>query len=387
MGVVPVHVLHVIDSVDRAGGAEQALAVTATHLIRRGIRLDVAYLLDMDGFQPELAEAGVALFGVHRTSRAGSAAGLRQVIRDRRPDLVHTTLFEADVAGRAAAMACRVPVVSSLVNSAYGPEQFASPALRPWKLRAAQGLDAATARGVRRFHALTDHVADVMARRLAVRRSRIDVVPRGRDPELLAAARKRRDAVRGELGLAADTPVLLAAARQEYQKGLDVLIEAFGTVRMAVPEAVLLLAGAPGTQTERLREAAEAVGGEEHVRFLGERSDVPELMGAADVFVLSSRWEGLGSVVIEAMGCGTPLVSTDLPPVREIVGSEERALLVPPEDAAALAAALTAALTDRMAANARASAALSHFQDTFTVDRVCDRMVDFYERARAGNRT
>lgn len=387
MGVVPVHVLHVIDSVDRAGGAEQALAVTAAHLIRRGVVLDVAYLLDMDGFQPELDAAGAALFGVHRGSRAGSTAGLRRVIRDRRPDLVHTTLFEADVAGRAAAASCRVPVVSSLVNSAYGPEQFASPTLRPWKLRAAQGLDAATARTVRRFHALTEHVADVMARRLVVRRDRIDVVPRGRDPERLAGARKRRDEIRTELGLAADTPVVLAAARQEFQKGLDVLLEAFGVVRMTVPEAVLVLAGPPGKETERLRTAAEAVGGDESVRFLGERRDVPELMGAADVFVLASRWEGLGSVVIEAMGCGTPVVTTDLPPVREIVGSEACAALVPPEDAFALAAALTEALTDRAAAEARAEAALSRFRDTFTVDRVCDRMVAFYERALAGRST
>ncbi|UGQ10572.1 glycosyltransferase [Yinghuangia sp. ASG 101] len=387
MGVVPVHVLHVIDSVDRAGGAEQALAVTASRLVRRGVTLDVAYLLDMDGFQPELVDAGASLFGVHAKSRAATVSGLRRVIRDRTPDLVHSTLFEADVAGRAAAVTCRVPVVSSLVNSAYGPEQFASPTLRWWKLRAAQALDAATARGVCRFHALTDHVADVMARRLAVRRSRIDVVPRGRDPELLGAARKQRDAVRAALGIGADTPVVLAAARQEYQKGLDILVDAFGSVRTSIPEAVLLLAGPPGTQTERLRAAAEKVGGEASVRFLGERRDVAELMGAADVFALSSRWEGLGSVVIEAMGCGTPVVATDLPPVREIVGSTECAVLVPPGHTAALATALTGALSDRAEAEARAAAAAARFLDTFTVDRVVDRMVEFYARARSGSRT
>jgi glycosyltransferase involved in cell wall biosynthesis len=110
-------------------------------------------------------------------------------------------------------------------------------------------------------------------------------------------------------------------------------------------------------------------------------------MGAADVFVLSSRWEGLGSVVIEAMGTGVPVVATDLPPVREIVGSHECAVLVPPEDPAALAVALVDAATDRVSADMRAEAAMARFSDTFTVDRVCDRMVDFYERARAGSGT
>ncbi|MEU0934031.1 glycosyltransferase [Embleya sp. NPDC005971] len=388
------HVLQVIDSVDRVGGAERAAVAMAPQLIRRGITLDIAYLLDLDGFQPELTEAGVSLFGVHRGSRAGSARGLARVIRDRRPDLVHTTLYEADIAGRIAALATGVPVVSSLVNTSYGAEMRDQPGIRPWKLRAAQGLDAASARGVRRFHALTEHVAGVMSRRLGVRRSRIEVVPRGRDRELLAAARDRRDATRAALGLGPDVPVLVTAARQEYQKGLDVLITAFARVRHEVPDAVLLLAGPDGSRTESLRRLAAETGGigdsagaAEPVRFLGHRDDVPDLMGAADVFVLPSRWEGLGSVLIEAMGVGTPIVTSDLPPVREITGAGDCAALVPPNSPEALATALVAALTEREKTAMRTEAAYRRFGEEYTIDSVCDRMVAFYARAidpRAG---
>ncbi|MFE2866937.1 glycosyltransferase [Embleya sp. NPDC059259] len=388
------HVLQVIDSVDRVGGAERAAVAMAPQLIRRGITLDIAYLLDLDGFQPELTEAGVSLFGVHRGSRAGSARGLARVIRDRRPDLVHTTLYEADIAGRIAALATGVPVVSSLVNTSYGAEMRDQPGIRPWKLRAAQGLDAASARGVRRFHALTEHVAGVMSRRLGVRRSRIEVVPRGRDRELLAAARDRRDATRAALGLGPDVPVLVTAARQEYQKGLDVLITAFARVRHEVPDAVLLLAGPDGSRTESLRRLAAETGGigdsagaAEPVRFLGHRDDVPDLMGAADVFVLPSRWEGLGSVLIEAMGVGTPIVTSDLPPVREITGAGDCAALVPPNSPEALATALVAALTEREKTAMRTEAACRRFGEEYTIDSVCDRMVAFYARAidpRAG---
>ncbi|MYS78694.1 glycosyltransferase [Embleya scabrispora] len=388
------HVLQVIDSVDRVGGAERAAVAMAPQLIRRGITLDIAYLLDLDGFQPELAEAGVSLFGVHHGSRAGSARGLARVIRDRRPDLVHTTLYEADIAGRIAALATGVPVVSSLVNTSYGAEMRAQPGIRPWKLRAAQGLDAASARGVRRFHALTEHVAGVMSRRLGVRRSRIEVVPRGRDRELLAAARDRRELTRAALGIGADVPVLVTAARQEYQKGLDVLITAFARVRREVPDAVLLLAGPDGSRTESLRRLAAETGGigdsagrAEPVRFLGHRDDVPDLMGAADVFVLPSRWEGLGSVLIEAMGVGTPIVTSDLPPVREITGAGDCAALVPPDSPEALATALVAALTEREKTAMRTEAAYRRFGEEYTIDSVCDRMVAFYARAidpRAG---
>ncbi|MET7300395.1 glycosyltransferase [Embleya sp. NPDC005575] len=388
------HVLQVIDSVDRVGGAERAAVAMAPQLIRRGITLDIAYLLDLDGFQPELAEAGVSLFGVHRGSRAGSARGLARVIRDRRPDLVHTTLYEADIAGRIAAVATGVPVVSSLVNTSYGAEMRTQPGIRPWKLRAAQGLDAASARGVRRFHALTEHVACVMSRRLGVRRSRIEVVPRGRDRELLAAARDRRELTRAALGIGTDVPVLVTAARQEYQKGLDVLITAFARVRREVPDAVLLLAGPDGSRTESLRRLAaetggigDSAGGAEPVRFLGHRDDVPDLMGAADVFVLPSRWEGLGSVLIEAMGVGTPIVTSDLPPVREITGAGDCAALVPPDSPEALATALVAALTEREKTAMRTEAAYRRFGEEYTIDSVCDRMVAFYARAidpRAG---
>jgi len=379
-GVAAVHVLYVIDSVSRVGGAEQGLVAMAPLLVRAGVKLDVAYLKESPGgFQPELLAAGASVFGVHRAGRAATAAGLRGLLRSRRPELVHTTLYESDVLGRAAALATGTPVVSSLVNSSYGPEHLNAPGLSPWKVRAAQAVDAATAQGTRRFHALTHHVAEAMARRLRVSRTRIDVVPRGRDPELLGSVTaERRARVRESLELADGTPVVLAAARQQYQKGLDVLVEAWPEVRRRHGDAVLLLAGSRGAETARLEELAERAGG---VRFLGPRGDVFDLMAAADAFAVPSRWEGLGSAAMEAMGVGVPLVCADVPALRETVGSADYALLVPPERPAELAAGLLAALDDRAAAAVRVKAARARFLTCFTLQHVSARMVGFYERA------
>lgn len=374
------HVLYVIDSVNRIGGAEQGLVAMAPQLVRSGVRLDVAYLRPSpDGFQPELTAAGATVFGVHATNRAGELAALRRLIRRRRPELVHTTLYEADVLGRAAALASGTPVVSSLVNSAYGPEHLRARGLRPWKVRAAQAVDAATAQGTRRFHALTEHVAEVMARRLHVSPDRIDVVPRGRDPELLGAVTaERRAAVRAGLELPEDTPVVLAAARQQYQKGLDVLLDAWPKVRAELPEAVLLLAGSPGSETPGLQRLADRAG---NVRFLGPRSDVFDLMAASDAFVVPSRWEGLGSAAMEAMGVGVPLVCSDVPALRETVGSADYARLVEPERPQELASALLETLEDRSAAALRVKAARARFLTKFTLHQVSGRMVEFYERS------
>ncbi|GAA4992642.1 glycosyltransferase family 4 protein [Kitasatospora paranensis] len=374
------HVLYVIDSLHRVGGAEQGLVAMAPQLVRAGVQLDVAYLKGSPGgFQPELVAAGARVFGVHRPGRAATAAALRRLVREQRPDLVHTTLYESDVLGRAAALSAGVPVVSSLVNSSYGPEHLHARGLSPWKVRAAQAVDAVTAQGARRFHALTRHVASSMSRRLRIAADRIDVVPRGRDPELLGAVTpERRAAVRAALELDGGVPVVLAAARQQYQKGLDVLVEAFADVRRKEPDAVLLLAGSRGAETARLEELAERAGG---VRFLGPRDDVYDLMATADVFAVPSRWEGLGSAAMEAMGVGVPLVCSDVPALRETVGSQDYALLVPPERPAELAAGLLEALGDPAAAGTRVKAARARFLTSFTLQQVGAQMVGFYERS------
>ncbi|MEV0535443.1 glycosyltransferase family 4 protein [Kitasatospora sp. NPDC050463] len=369
-----------IDSVSRVGGAEQGLVAMAPQLVRAGVKLDVAYLKDSPaGFQPELTEAGADVFGVGRATRGRTVTALRGLVRERRPDLVHTTLYESDVLGRAAALSARTPVVSSLVNSAYGPEHLNARGLSPWKVRAAQAVDAATAQGTRRFHALTRHVAGAMAQRLRVPRERIDVVPRGRDPELLGIVTpERRAAVRAALGLPQDAPVVLAAARQQYQKGLDVLLEAWPAVLRAEPDAVLLLAGSEGTETARLTALAGVTG---NVRFLGPRGDVFDLMAASDAFAVPSRWEGLGSAAMEAMGVGVPLVCADVPALRETVGSEDYARLVPAEQPGAFATALVDTLEDRASARVRAKAARARFLTSFTLHQVSAQMVEFYERS------
>ena len=108
-----------------------------------------------------------------------------------------------------------------------------------------------------------------------------------------------------------------------------------------------------------------------------------ELLCAADVFVVPSRWEGFGSVLLEAMALEAPIVASDLPAVREVVG-DDAALLVPPDRPDALAAAVAAVLADPAGAARRAARARERFLATFTIDRVADGMAGFYGRALAG---
>jgi glycosyltransferase involved in cell wall biosynthesis len=377
-----VRVLYVIDSL-APGGAESSLVALARLYPARAVELEVAYLHDRPGLHEALKATGARLTSLAGAGgRRGWARRAAALVRERRPDLVHTTLFEADMAGRLAAGAARVPVVSSIVTVAYGPAERNEPGVRPWKAFAAQFADIATARLVRRFHAVSCHVADVMAPRLLVSRSRMDVVPRGRDPHVLGTRTAARTAAaRAMLGAAAGDRLLLAVARHEYPKGLDVLLRALPQVRAVVPRARLIVVGREGNQTVALRALAGELALGDGVTFLGARSDVADLLCAADLFVLPTRREGFPGAVLEAMGLEAPIVATAIPAVSEAVVAGEHALLVPPDDPGALAAAVVAALEDPEASRQRAKAARARFHERFTIERAADGMVRFYEAA------
>ncbi len=197
-------VLYVIDSLV-AGGAERSLSALAPHLSANGVQLGVCYLKDVTDLREELQEGGATLFAPRGgPGRMQSLLHVRRAIQSRRPDLVHTTLFEADIAGRVAGMWCGTPVVSSLVNVSFGPAQLENPRLSSRKVRLARQMEAVTARSVRRFHAVAQHVAREMGRRLRLPEDRIEVIPRGRDPEVLGSR----------------TPVRRIKVREELEQGL-----------------------------------------------------------------------------------------------------------------------------------------------------------------------
>jgi glycosyltransferase involved in cell wall biosynthesis len=183
------------------------------------------------------------------------------------------------------------------------------------------------------------------------------------------------------LGAGPEDRLLLAVARQEYQKGLDVLLRALLEVRAEVPQARLIVAGREGNQTTTLHALVGELGLGDAVAFLGARSDVADLLCAADAFVFPTRREGFPGAVLEAMALEAPIVATAIPTVSEAVLADEHALLVPVDDPGALARATVAALAHPEESQQRAGAARARFYDNFTIERVADGMVRFYEAA------
>jgi glycosyltransferase involved in cell wall biosynthesis len=158
-------------------------------------------------------------------------------------------------------------------------------------------------------------------------------------------------------------------------------------VLVANPDTVLLIAGRKGRASRELSGLASRISTPDAVRLLGSRDDVPDLLCAADVFVLPSRREGLPGSVLEAMALGVPIVASDLPTVREAVPGDDYAYLVPPDDPGQLADALGSVIASPMVALARAARAEERFLTSFDMDAVSRAMANFYTLALAGRRS
>jgi glycosyltransferase involved in cell wall biosynthesis len=154
-----------------------------------------------------------------------------------------------------------------------------------------------------------------------------------------------RDAAAGARAQRKDRrPRLTMVATLELHKDHDTLLKAMPAVVRAVPAVQLWLVG-DGSQRQRLENLSASLGLADAVTFLGSRSDVPVLLGQSDVFVFSTtREEGLGTVLIEALAAGLPIVASDVPACDEVLAAGRWGTLVPPANPEALAAALVTSL-------------------------------------------
>ena len=230
-------------------------------------------------------------------------------------------------------------------------------------------------RRIDRYIAVSRHVADGLEQRYRVPSEKITIIPNAVNlfaHEEVSAARP--PAWPGRAG----RPVALVLARLEQEKAVDVAIDA----ATRLPEIDLVIAGA-GTLRGALEAQVRALGLEDRVFFLGHRIDAPALLRQAAVFVLPSRREGLPLSVLEARAAGVPVVATDIGGTREAIQHEETGLLVPVDDAGALAAGIQRVLGDPTASASRAMAAQTRVRREFTTETIVRQVAAVYDAVLA----
>lgn len=303
------------------GGAQAQPLDLAGGLLERGIQCSaVALYSDPSRASP----MGVETRGLGVSTNPGSlplaCLRLLDVCRRERPDFVHS---HAEVPHLVSRLVCRWLGLPHFVTAHC---EF------PWHWRRTAGvaIERHTSFLTHRYFAVSAAVGRMLQKDLHVRPDRIRVIPNW-PPRHAESTAINALPVRGR-------PTIVNLARLHRQKRQDILIEAFREVRRLFPGAVLWIAGT-GPEESRLRGIAA-----DGVMLLGHRQDVTQLLRAADLFALSSDWEGMPLAILEAMREGVPIVSTDVAGVSDLLRHGVSGMVVPRRNPAALAEAMIACL-------------------------------------------
>lgn len=306
------------------GGAENQVVQLATRFQRRGWQVQIVSMLPPQAFMAELNKAGIEV--VHLGMRPGvpdprAILRLSRLIRQWRPDIVHSHMVHANLLSRVTRLIAPMPV---LICTARNTNEGGY-----WRAVAYRLTDS--------LCELTTHLSRAGAERAirigAIPARKVRVIPNGIDTNRFRPDAAARARLRAELNLG-ERFVWLAVGRFEPQKDYLTLLRAFALAQGRA-ESILLIAGQGPLQAE-CRRLAEELGMKDSVRFLGVRNDIADLMNAADAFVMSSLWEGMPTAMLEAAACGLPIVATNVGGIPEILPPDAQRYLTSPQDSQAL---------------------------------------------------
>ena len=322
-------ILMVITSLG-VGGAEKVVTTLADQLVNMGHEVNIAYLTGEALVVPKNKSVRVINLEVKSfRSLTGGYLKLRKLIDDFKPDVVHSHLVHANILCRTMRLSTNIP---RLISSAHNTDE------EGWTRFLAYRL---TDRITDISTNVSDEAVEAFIQKKAVRRGRMLTLHNGISTTDFVFSEQARSYIRSELGVTEGQQLILAVGRLNEQKDYPNLLAAISHVSLKCRNVKLAIVG-DGPQLNELKEYANSLGLNNKVDFLGIRTDIPSLMSAADVFTLSSAWEGFGLVVAEAMACNRVVVATDCGGVKEVVG--DAGFLVPPKDSRKLAATLELAL-------------------------------------------
>jgi glycosyltransferase involved in cell wall biosynthesis len=274
-----------------------------------------------------LADEGipVTVLGVRGKWDIMKLARLTELLRAERPDILHTHLFHADLAGRPAARLAGVPHVITTVH-------VAEARFRPWQFAYARLLGGACERII----CVSASVRDYHAQRSGLPHSLYTVIPNGIDASAYAHDEAARIRLREQWGVEPDQVLVAFVGRLDHQKGIDTLLGAMSHLGARGTPMHLVIAG-DGPKRSLVENFISHGEGGGFCRWLGFYGDVRSLLSAADIFVLPSRWEGFGLAAAEAMAAGLPVIGTPVPGLRELLLHAKTGIVVERNDTKALA--------------------------------------------------
>ncbi|MEO8678931.1 MAG: glycosyltransferase [Vicinamibacterales bacterium] len=350
------------------GGAEEMVLNLVRHLPPR-FEPAICCIHEAGPIGEEIRKTGVPFSVLGLTPglrRPVDVLRLRNALAQLNADIVHTFLLTASLYGRFAAMMAGVPIVIGTEVNVYENKQPLHARAERWLMR---GTDAVVASAA--------SVRDFYIEQVGAEPSKVEVIYNAVDWRQLERT-VTREAMRGEFGIPEAAPVVCIIARLTEQKAHRVLFDAFAR-QPGLADTHLVVVG-DGHLRDDLRGRVSSLNLQGRVHFLGARRDLGNLLGASDIFVMPSFWEGLPLSMVLAMGAGLPVVATRVAGIPEVVQDGRTGLLVPPDDGAALGSALARLVADPHLRANLGEAARAFVLPRFGVDGYVKSVTALYDR-------
>jgi len=361
----PLNILRVITWLP-VGGIERKILAVLPRLDRERFRVRLVCLRERGPLANELETLGVPVDECPMRSRLSPSGilGLSALMRKHRIDIVHAHMYRSAVPATIAARLARVPVVITQLHN-----------VDTWETRRQRWLDSFLCRWRSAVVAVSECVRRDITRNLSIPEEKVHVLYNGVDVERFGGG-GRRAATRAALGLRPDDVAIIYHGRLVSQKNPEALVKIAAEVAQRRKGVVVLVAG-DGPRREDLERLAAEKNVSGLIRFLGRRDDIPDLLQAADIYVLPSLKEGFSNALVEAMAAGLPAVATDVGGNAEAVEHGRSGWIVPPRDDGLLLNAV-AALVDDAAERARMSQEARRRARFFSIENMIANVESLY---------
>lgn len=365
-------ILHVVDSLER-GGLERLVVDLATAQRDRGHCVSVFSINSTVGLLPELQAAGVPVVvgGKSRTLDVNVLGKLRRTATEKRVSIVHAHNFVPNYYAAAALIGSRPG--PTLVGTCHDMGTRLSNTKLRWMYRL-------SLLRTRRVAMVGKQVHDHYVASGLVKPSLAEVVMNAVRVSRFAGSAHRRRAARLMLEVPDDVPVIGCVGRLVPLKNQQLLIKCMPTLLKFHPTLRLVMVG-DGPLADELREQASASNVAGHVRFMGQRSDVADLLPAFDILALPSLTEGLSIALLEACATGLAVVATAVGGNPEVIQHNKTGLLIAPQDCDALNDALKRLLDDPALRGRLGSNAGEWVAAHRSIEALCLHYEGFYQRA------
>ena len=356
-----IKILYIINNL-QVGGAEKILLELVKNIDKKKFEIKVATIMGGGELERAYAEhTEVKIFKKSNKLGLNVLFGLRKLIRQYKPDIIHTHLFSADVWGRIAAMGV-VPakIISTEHNMGYEEGRWKK-ALKHF-LSYFNDVIVAVSEGVRDYLIIGQRIE----------KTRVKVIYNGIDLEKFLF-RGTQLARYGEGVLR-----IVTIGRLVPAKAQETLIEAMYQLADEYPQATLQIIGT-GPRIQELGDIVKKLHLEKSIEFVGSVANTANYLNKADLFILPSVLEGLGMAAVEAMAIGVPVIATNIPGLNEVVINEETGLLFEPLDSQGLVGQIKRLLKDtklqeRMILNGR-----DRVEKMFSVEQMIREYEELYE--------